>query len=458
MILFMLYYKMAIFQQAGYSLRYLTWVKKNYLKTMFFSIVIAALALFFNKISTALYFIGSIYYFIDIFSLKIKFKITKRSLRLYLTSLFISLLFYKIPIIPIIFLDFIIILSMFINKPIDIIINEYYINKIRIKLSEYKGKVIVIGGSYGKTSVKNYLYELLSKKNMVLITPKSYNTLMGLAKSINDLNNLYDYFIVEVGASKKGDINKIMEIVKPDISILNNIGNQHLETFKDMDTIINEKKKIALMSKLAFVNCDNEYIKGFINDDMITFGIYSGYYRLDNNHNLYINNEFIDNLNIKLIGNFELYNIIASISVCHYLGMDIDIIKDAVIHLNNVDHRHSIKKINETTIIDNSYNTNVVGSIQYINEIKKMDGIKCIYTPGYIDLGSDNYICNKELYNKINEVFDIAYLTNNFNMVDKKILHEVFDIKDAMNHFNNIKGKKILLIENDLTDFYGGII
>lgn len=125
-------------------------------------------------------------------------------------------------------------------------------------------KVIGITGSYGKTSVKYYLSTVLKAKYNVLMTPESYNTPMGVVKTIREqLRPTHEIFVCEMGARHVGDIKEICDIVFPEYGIITSIGEQHLETFKSIENII--KTKFELYDAVAdkdkmFLNGDNENI------------------------------------------------------------------------------------------------------------------------------------------------------------------------------------------------------
>ena len=92
-------------------------------------------------------------------------------------------------------------------------------------------------GSYGKTSLKFYLNTLLSVKYNVLVTPESYNTPMGVVKTIREqMKSTHEIFVCEMGARKVGEIKEICDIVHPRDGLITSIGPQHLETFFNMDT------------------------------------------------------------------------------------------------------------------------------------------------------------------------------------------------------------------------------
>ena len=106
-------------------------------------------------------------------------------------------------------------------------------------------KIIAITGSYGKTSIKNFLAQILSKKFKVYHTPRSVNTLEGIVKDINDnLGSDIQIYIVEAGAREKRDILKIARLLQHDIGIVGKIGEQHIEYFKTLSNIIQTKLEI----------------------------------------------------------------------------------------------------------------------------------------------------------------------------------------------------------------------
>jgi len=154
----------------------------------------------------------------------------------------------------------------YIAKPIERNINKKYYDAASEKIKNTKSLTSVgITGSYEKTSTKFAAATILKEKYKVLNTPESYNTPMGISKVINNkLNNEYEVFIAELGATKVGDIEEVAALTSPKIGIITSIGPCHLETFKSIDNIM--KTKYELIEKLptdgvAIFNYDNEYVK-----------------------------------------------------------------------------------------------------------------------------------------------------------------------------------------------------
>ena len=123
--------------------------------------------------------------------------------------------------------------SNVILRPVEKSINKkYYDEAASILASMPDLKVIGITGSYGKTSTKHYLHRILSEHFSTTMTPGSFNTTLGVIRTVREHLKPYDeVFIVEMGAKQPGDIKEIADLVHPDAAIITAVGEQHLETF-----------------------------------------------------------------------------------------------------------------------------------------------------------------------------------------------------------------------------------
>ena len=176
-----------------------------------------------------------------------------------------------------------------INKPIENSINNGFIKKAENKLKSFNNlKVIGITGSYGKTTTKYIVSSILSQKYNTLMTPASFNTTLGVVRTINEkLEPMHEVFVCEMGAKNVGDIKEICDIVKPEYGILTAIGPQHLESFKTLENV--QKTKMELIDSLpdngwAFVNNEDENIQ------KINFKKNNVKYGLNNNSEYYAYN------------------------------------------------------------------------------------------------------------------------------------------------------------------------
>ena len=158
-------------------------------------------------------------------------------------------------------------LSNLINKPVEKAVQNWYINDAKRILSECPTlHKVGITGSYGKTSMKFYLDELLNSQYNTLKTPESFNTPMGVTITIRrDLKPTHEYFICEMGARRVHEIKELCGIADPHDGIITSVGPQHLETFGSIENVVNTKFELADHVKAKggkiYLNGDNELIR-----------------------------------------------------------------------------------------------------------------------------------------------------------------------------------------------------
>ena len=387
-------------------------------------------------------------------------------------------------------------------KCVEYFICQMYIYTAKSKLKKYANiKIIGITGSFGKTSTKNFLHQILQSKYIVLSSPKSYNTQMGVCKFIldSDLKNI-EYLIIEMGAVRKGDIFKLCKMVDPDIGVITNIGNQHLETFRCVDNIISTKNElfdyIKKKNGMLFYNLNNQYLCNlFINESyMYKYGIIvSNVCEYDNNityddinrRNNVLNtcilnickygvnfkifdihkNNYVY-LSTKLLGKGFIEDIALAISISLYLGVDIDIIKAVVAMLDYIPNRMELKVgFGGASIIYDAYNSNEFSYKEMLNTVTKFEAKhKILITPGVVELGRNQYSVNVELAKLSKDVFDEIWIINKVNkyaflvgLKDCKFCKiKTFDRLDdnVFSLVNSFDSDNLIVFENDLPDSY----
>ena len=482
-----------IFQQAHYKYKRLKKYHKIFIKNNAFLIISIFFSYLevnkiFNYISIFLLLINLILLISKLFKQIVKLKITKRIIRLITNQIVISILlfliFYKINNLYLYLLNILLPILLLINYliliPIEKYINNKYIKKAKkIILNNPNLITIMITGSFGKTTIKNILYEIIKKDYITVTTPRSYNTDLGICKVINEyVNDSTEILILEAGAAELGDLKKICEIVKPDICVISEIGNQHLETFKTLENIIKEKFSIVEYLKedgFVILNNDNKYIKEKelinIKTDHIKrisikdINIITNLPKLSFSYN---NKVFKTNL----LGIHNVTNIILAVEVIKVLKYKNVIIKDSDIinrieNIKPIKNRLEYKKIvNNNTIIniyDDSYNSNYNGFKNAIDVLKLSKNKKIIITPGLVELGIKSKEYNEEIGHLIGNVFDEIYLvksevSKHLEEGLKKANKEYYLCEKFIDAYNNIINKEEetidLLIENDVPDIY----
>lgn len=128
--------------------------------------------------------------------------------------------------------------------------------------SQFKGKVVAITGSNGKTIVKEWLSTLLIGQYHIARTPKSYNSQLGVALSILEITKSTDIAIIEAGISKPNEMDRLWEMIRPTHGILTHIGSAHLENFLSVDELIGEKLKLFQKVEITIAPANLNYLNG----------------------------------------------------------------------------------------------------------------------------------------------------------------------------------------------------
>lgn len=295
-------------------------------------------------------------------------------------------------------------LSNLICKIYEIPHNSKYVKKATRKLKNSPIKIAAITGSFGKTSVKQILSHILSHKYKVLSTPRSHNTPLGVSLTINnaELEN-YDVFVVEMGARHVGDVAELCRICPPDISIITGICGQHLETFKTLEGVISAKGEILTATKdTAFIaqDCFSNF-ENYPVDKVMCAAPSDTVSGPDGTSFTLILGEDKVEVKCPLLGKHSAQNIALAASVAYKLGMSAEEISCACATLQPIEHRLQLIKSGDVNIIDDGYNSNVLGARAAIEVLKSFQGRKICVTPGLVELGvleeSENYALGEEL-------------------------------------------------------------
>lgn len=520
LMVFVGYKLLQMLQLTGYKLNgYLRWFKEtkySYISRLFMLSFLSLAAMLMTNVLLAdffvvpvLKFVGILFYILfsslfitNLFTAKQKtpLKYTKRMTRLVVVYFILILIFSilieilgfmfipylsygLIGIIPIM-LPLFVFLAYYITYPIEKLISNSYVKKAKKKLESIKNiQVIGITGSYGKTSVKNILKTLLSEKYKVCASPSSYNTPLGLAKTIlQNLNSDNEIFIAEMGAKQRFDIKELCEMVKPKIAVVTGIGNQHLLTFGSVDNIIKTKSELAEYVSnnhgKIFVNIESDGAKKLVNNfkDAIKVSI------KDNTTDLYVkdikttkdgskfslcfNNEVVECKTI-LLGDHNISNILLAATVAINLGLTLKEIQEGIEKLVTIPHRLEIVKSSSTyTILDDAYNSSVEGSKASLDVLSKFDGKKFVITPGLVELGTEQFNSNFEFGMDMAKVCDYVIIDSviNYDAIssglifggfDEKNIIQVANLTQAVQMLNTLASSNdVVLFENDLPDNY----
>ena len=369
-----------------------------------------------------------------------------------------------------------------ITAPVEKRVNQSFVNDAKRILREHDDLIkIGITGSYGKTTTKNIMYALLSEQFNTLITPASYNTPMGITRTIREmLKPIHQVFVCEMGADHTGDITYLMEFVQPSIGAVTSIGPQHLSTFGSQENIIKEKmQEIELLPPDGFgvLNIDNEFIRNYEIQspvERVTYGLHNeaDYMAKDITYSpsgmkftvLYHGEEHP--METHLLGELNVLNILCSIAVARRLGIEWEAIRRGVRQMKQVEHRLEQRIINGRMFIDDAFNSNPSGSAMALDVLAMMPGRRVIVTPGMIELGEQQDEINREFGARMKDRADDVILVgehqtkaiyeglklsgfdmNHVSVVDK--VTEAFDIV-----YRITTPADTILLENDLPDAF----
>ena len=318
--------------------------------------------------------------------------------------------------------------------PIEHRITQGYIDDAKSILAQMPGlKIIGVTGSYGKTTTKHYLQRILSEQYETLMTPGSYNTTMGVVRTVREyLKPYHEVFIVEMGAKQVGDIKEICDIVHPRAGVVTAVGPQHLESFKTIENVCSTKFELVdslPADGLAVVNNDFEQIAGrtvnnvrclryavskpngadYIATDIsyspsgTTFTACNGNWHLE--------------LTTRIVGECNVSNILSAVAMAHEMGVSDEKIRYAVGQIESVEHRLSIRRIpGGMTIIDDAFNSNPVGSAMALDVLASMKpSRRILVTPGMIELGERQEELNAKFGAKAATSCDLAIIVGHYN-------------------------------------------
>lgn len=430
---------------------------------------------------------------------KIALKVTSRVKRLMVTNTilflitFIGTLYikninvrYLILLLFDVLINFVIMLSIIINKPVEKLVYLSYKKKATDKLRDMKSlEVIGITGSYGKTSSKNILSDILNVKYNALASPKNFNTPYGLIITTNNyLDKFDDFLIAEMGAYKIGEIKELCDLVKPKYGILTKIGTAHIEIFGSQENI--QKGKFELIESLpsdgiGILNADDKLQVDYeLENDckIIWIGIENK--KADvlasdiktSNKGTTFNVTFKGDkkkyeFTTRLLGYNNIYNILASLALSKEFGLSIEQMKKAVSGVRSVEHRLELRPTGNITYIDDSYNSNPVGSSMALDVLKDMPGLRVVMTPGMVELGNKQYELNKKFGALMKGKADIVILVG--EKITKPIMDglketkfnekNIYVVKSTKEAFGLVRSlsngrESYVLIENDLPDIY----
>lgn len=351
--------------------------------------------------------------------------------------------------------------------------NKKFIEKAEKVLNERDVIRVGVVGSFGKTSIKNILQTILSVKYRVAATPSSYNTPIGIARSVFSKDfETAEVFIAEMGARRKGNIKTLCSLVKPGYGVFTGICPQHVETFESIQNIWEEKSEIL---KSGAITVCGESLKPYVlkefadKKEQILFPVAVKDVCLQatkTTFTLLLDGEEIL-VETSLLGSIAVENIALCVTLARQMGLTKEEIEKGIKNITPIKHRLELLQSENAYILDDGYNSNIRGATEALAALRRFPKRKCVITPGIIECGILEEEINTRLGEEIakNQI-DLVILVGEtlVNSVKKgyvlaggeeENIKTVKTLEDAKAVLSNwIESKDAVLFLNDLPDVY----
>lgn len=329
--------------------------------------------------------------------------------------------------------------------------------------------IIGITGTNGKTTTKELIGAVLSSRYNILITQGNLNNHIGVPLTMLQLGKHHQIAVVEMGASKKGDIKELAEIVMPTYGLITNIGKAHLEGFGDLETI--KETKLELYNNIIenngqiIVNQDDELLMKKIpkNIKKYTYGLINGIVKgkvisfkptidiaivLDN---------ITHQVSTSLLGGYNLMNVLASVSIGKVFEINNSSIISSIENYSPNNNRSQLIKTSKNTVIADCYNANPTSTLQSLISLKSMKDINKIAILGdMLELGDQSEKEHQLIVNYLEENEIKAFLVGDcylktktnfskFNTTEN--LSNYLKKKKIYNHIILLKGSRGIQLE-----------
>lgn len=347
-------------------------------------------------------------------------------------------------------------------------------------------KIIGITGSNGKTTTKEMTYHVLSQFGSVVRSQKSFNNFIGVPLTLFAIENNHHYGVLEMGTNAPGEILRLSEIGAPDVAVILNVSQTHLEGLGDTEGVASAKGEILenLSTEGVFVyNADNLWcvrIADRFPGKKISFG-FSPHAQIrctntkkeGEGYRLVVNGCL--EIDLPVPGYHNISNCLASFAVCHALGHNIYRLKEVFSSFRLPHMRMERQRIGNITLINDAYNANpasVRAALAYLQEMNTK-GRRVFICGDMLELGSDTVRFHREIGERVAQTgidllwtvgehaAEIAKAAKSSGMPERRIVSfkETTDIPDSeMGEFREndtvlIKGSRGMHMENIIEKF-----
>jgi len=316
--------------------------------------------------------------------------------------------------------------STVVTAPVERRLGSRFVSQARSKLRAIAPRTVAITGSFGKTSTKSHLLDLLSGTYRTVASPGNYNNLLGLSRTINEhVGPGCDVFIAEMGTYGPGEIREMCGLVQPELSVITAISEVHLERMKTLGEVLAAKAEILEPASVVILNVDDpmlvtladrvEASKRVIrcgsedtNADVVATTGPNG---------LCVRTQ---DWVIQVPAPIAVYaaNIACAVAAAAWLGVGKEELEKRLQTLRPPEHRSAIQRADSGLwLIDDTYNSNLEGASAALDRLRdlEVEGRRVVVTPGIVELGHRQFEVNQELGRRAAKSADVVVVVGRTN-------------------------------------------
>lgn len=328
--------------------------------------------------------------------------------------------------------------------------------------------IIAITGTNGKTTTKELVTSVLSKEHKTISTEGNLNNHIGVPLTLLRMKKDDEIAVIEMGANHIGEIKTLCEIAEPNYGLITNIGHAHLEGFGSYENIIRTKGELydyirTRKEGKLFVDYDNPILR------KLSENITSIYYGLENDDEQFLTGKVISanpyltfqwkmaknyhTVETKLIGDYNLSNALAAITIGKYFGINGDLISKAISEYKPNNNRSQLKETNKNMLIVDSYNANPTSMLAALQNFEHMNVKNKVLILGEMkELGSDSRMEHQRIIDYIqhHEFSKVFLVGENFKHIiptSNNFFTNFANVNELLEYLqkNPIEGNYVLL-------------
>ncbi|MBU1727201.1 MAG: UDP-N-acetylmuramoyl-tripeptide--D-alanyl-D-alanine ligase [Candidatus Omnitrophica bacterium] len=320
--------------------------------------------------------------------------------------------------------------------------------------------VVAVTGSNGKTTTKEMISWVLSRKFKVLKNEGTKNNNIGLPMTLVNLDESYDIAVLELGTNHPGEIEYLAKVCEPNIGVITNIGESHLEFLRDLEGVFREKSGLIKNLKrpcISILNADDSLLSGALNKkgkNGLSFGISinresdffaSGIKAKSGRLEFLLNQKSKCSLNTP--GRFNVYNALFAAGVAVFLGMEYKDITGALSDFGFPKNRLRLIELGDVRFIDDTYNSNPFSLRHALEALNQIDtaGRKIVVMGDMLELGECKELLHYEAGQKAASVCDVFISVGKLSEFAVEAMRSSgFDLGNLFSCENSIQAREVL--------------